>query len=127
MAIFNDTTLQEKHKQHLDKLQWDASLGGRKRCHFISAMRDLQNMGVHLPDRSIKLTPHHFFVDDNIYGDILDSYRIRQVVAASIKAIYILLEESDLSIRQDPILFDKLEDMPISYSSHILGQIINTR
>ncbi len=30
-ALFNDHTLQEKHKHHLDKLQWDHSLGNRKR------------------------------------------------------------------------------------------------
>ncbi len=48
-------------------------------------------------------------------------------MAASIEAIYILLGESDLSKRQDPVSFDKLEDMPVSYASRILGHIVNTR
>ncbi len=74
-------------------------------------------------------TPHAAspFVDDDIYADIFDSYRIQQAVAASIEAIYILLGDSNLSKRQDPISFDKLEDMPVSFSSHILGQIVNTQ
>ncbi len=29
-ALFNDNTLQEKHKHHLDKLQQDVGLGGHK-------------------------------------------------------------------------------------------------
>ncbi len=56
-----------------------------------------------------------------------DSYHIQKAVAASIKAIYILLGESDLSKRQDPVSFDKLEDMPVSYSARILGQNVNTQ
>ncbi len=66
---------------------------------------------------SIKPTPHRCFVDDNIYCNIFDLYRIQQAVAASISAIYILLGDSDLMTPQDPVLFNKLEDMPISYSS----------
>ncbi len=44
---------------------------------------------------------------------------------ASIEAIYILLGESDLSKRQDPISFNKLEDMTVSYSTCILRHIMN--
>ncbi len=59
--------------------------------------------------------------------DIFDLYCIRQAVAASIEAIYILLGEPDLHKRQDPISFNKLEDMPVSFSSCILRQIVNIR
>ncbi len=127
MALFNDNTLKEKHKQHLKKLQWEDSLGSRKQRRYDPTARDSLNQGVRLPDGSIKPTPHHFFVDDDIHGNIFDLYCIQQAVTASIKAIYILLGESDLTTKQDPFLFDKLEDMPISYSSQILGHIVNTR
>ncbi len=80
-----------------------------------------------LPDGSLQPTPHHLFVNDNIYADIFDSFCIQQAVVASIEAIYILLGESDLSKQQDPILFNKLKDMPLSYSSPILGQLVNTQ
>ncbi len=126
MALFNDNTLQEKHKKHLDKLHWDNSLGNRKQQRFTLATRDSQNSGVQLPDGSLRPTPHHLFVNNDIYCDVFDSYRIQHAVAASIEAIYILLGDSDLSQRQDPVSFNKLEDMPVSFSSRILGQIVNT-
>lgn len=72
-------------------------------------------------------TPHHFFVDDNIYCDIFDLHCMQQAVAASIEAIYILLGDSDLSVWQDPVSFDKLEEMIIRYSAGILSQTINTQ
>ncbi len=89
--------------------------------------QDSQNTRVRLPNGSLRPMPHHFFVDDDISGDIFDSYCIQQTVAASIKAFYILLRESDLSKRQDPVSFDKIEEMTISYSSCILGLIVNTQ
>ncbi len=125
LTLFNDNMLQKKHKHHLNKLGWDNSLGGWKEWGFTPATRDSLNCGVRLTDGSIKPTPHHFLMDDNTHCNIFDSYQTQQSVAASIKAIYILLGESDLMTWQDPILFDKLEDVPISYSSHILGQIVN--
>ncbi len=126
-ALFNDHLLQEKHKYHLKKLGWDNSLGNRKRCCFTPVTRDSWNARVRLPNGLLLPTPHHLFVDNDIYRDIFDSFCIQQVVAASIKAIYILLGGSDLSKQQDPISFDTLEDMPVSYSSHFLGQIVNTQ
>ncbi len=90
------------------------------------AISDLLNTGVRLPNKSIKPTPLHFFVDDDIYGNVFDSKQIWQAITASIKEIYILLGELDLTKWQDLVLFDKLEDMTVSFSSCILGQIVNT-
>ncbi len=125
-ALFNDNTLQEKHRHHLDKLRWDASLGKCKLWRFIPASWDSQNCGIQLPDGLIKPTSHHFFVDNNMYCNIFDSYRIQKVVTASMKGIYIILGDSNLTMQQDLVSFDKLEDMPISYSSCIQVKIINT-
>lgn len=118
-ALFNDSMLQEKHKHHLDKLQWDTSLARCKQQHFAPSAQDLQNKQVHLPNGLVKPMPHHFFVNDNIYSNIFDSYQIWQAAA--------VLGDLDLPTWQDPVLFDKLEDMPIGYSSCILSQIINTQ
>ncbi len=89
--------LKEKHKHHLKKLWWDASLGGSNQQSFTSGAGDSTSHGVCLPDRSFKPTPHNFFVDDDIYSIIFDSYQIQQAVVARIKAIYILLGNSDLT------------------------------
>ncbi len=103
--------------------QWDDSLGNCKKQQFIPATRGSLNQGVHLPDRSIKSTSHHFFVNGNIYCDNFYLYHIWQAVEASIKAIYILLGDWYLMSWQDPVSFNKLEDTPISNKPLILLQI----
>ena len=54
-------------------------------------------------------------MDDDIYGKVFDVVHIEQAVAASIEAIFVLLGESDLLARQDPISFEKIEDMMVPY------------
>ncbi len=71
-ALFNNHMLQERHKHHLNNLQWDNSLGNRKHQHFTPAAQDSQNTRVRLPDGLLRPTPHHFFVNYGIYGDIFD-------------------------------------------------------
>ena len=71
--------------------------------------------------------PQNMFVDDSIYAEIYETNqaRIEQTVAAGIEAIFILLGRSDLSKRQDPISFEKMEEMMVSYFIKVLGQIVN--
>jgi hypothetical protein len=66
-------------------------------------------------------------VDDGIYVKFFDVIRIENAAAASIEAIFILLGPSTRNCRQDPISFDKLEEMVISPINRILGNVINTR
>ena len=53
--------------------------------------------------------------------------RLEQTITEGIEAISVLLGQSDLAKRQDPISFDKMEEMVVSYLNKILGQIIDTR
>ncbi len=66
MALFNDNSLQEKHKHHLDKLKWDVSLQNYKKQTFTPALGDSCHSRVLHPDISITQTPHHLFIDDNM-------------------------------------------------------------
>ena len=68
-------------------------------------------------------------MDDSVYAKVFeqDKARIEQTIAAGIEAIFILLGQSDLSKRQDPISFEKMTDMVISYLNKLLGQILDTR
>ena len=66
-------------------------------------------------------------MDDDLYSDIFDIERIEQAVAASIKAIFVLLGKSDLLSRQDPISFDKMVDTMVLHCNVILRQYIDTR
>ncbi len=53
IALFNNHTIQDKHKHHLNKLQWDNSLGSCKRHYFTPATWDSRNPGEHLTNGSI--------------------------------------------------------------------------
>ena len=102
---------------------------GKADTPFVPAKACTQCRGV-LDDRGHPLpTPQRLFVDDSVYAEIYEHnrQRIEQTVAAGIEAIFILLGHSDLSKRQDPISFDKMEDMIISHMNKVLGQIIDTR
>ena len=126
-GLFQDSSLREKHRQYLDKLQWDPSLDSSATKRFVPAFPDSQNQGV-LDDDGVPVdTPHHVFVDDDIYADVYFRERVEQAVAASIEAMFITLGESDLTFRPDPISWDKLIDMTISHFNKVLGLEINTR
>jgi hypothetical protein len=70
---------------------------------FIQAFKDALNpritdaSGIPVP------TPHAVYIDDDIYLDIADLRCFKQAIAASIKAIFILLGKSKTALRQDPI------------------------
>ena len=126
-GLFADTSLRKKHRKYLDKLRWDRSLGSSKRKVFVPAKRDAKNPGV-LDENGVPFpTPHDMFVDDDCYAEIYLIARVEQAIAASIEAIFIVLGDSDLLSRQDPISWDKLFEMVISFSNKILGLDINTR
>ncbi|KAL7546383.1 hypothetical protein ACHAWF_016015 [Thalassiosira exigua] len=125
-ALFKDKSLRAKHRKYLDRLRWKSNLG-RRGARFTPAWACSQNRGV-LDENGLPAdTPHAFYVDDDLYAEVFDVERIEQAIAASIEAIFILLGDSDLAFRQDPISFDKLEDMMVNYTNLVLGRIINTR
>ncbi len=72
------------------------------------AIKDNINTGVFDVNGHPVATPHLVYVDDDIYLDIADVARFERATAAGIEAIFILLGESDLTRRQDPISRDKL-------------------
>lgn len=124
--LFDDDTLRAKHRKYLDKLVWHPSLGNKK-AHFSPAKKDSINKGVMDEQGNPVKTPHAFYVDDDIYAEVYNIERIERAIAASIEAIFILLGESDLLGRQDPISFDKLTETMVSFNNIILGQVIHTR
>ena len=71
--------------------------------------------------------PHFLHVDDDVYVELWDLERVEQTVAASIEAMFIYLGESQLSILQDPVSFDKLAELTINHFNTILGTNISTR
>jgi hypothetical protein len=128
--LFDDSTLLDKHKKYLDQLIFDRSLNSKKsgkRTHtFTEAAPNALNQGVIDTNGEQAPTPHHYYVDDGVYAEIFDTLRIKRAVAASIEAIFILLGDSHLQHRQDPVSFDKVIEMVISWTNRVLGHMIDT-
>ena len=125
--LFHDESLRTKHKQYLDQLVFDQALGRPQKVPFTRAVKDALNCGVLQADGTPQPTPHHYYVDDGVYSKVLDRQRIEQALAASIEAIFILLGDSDLMRRQDPVSFDKCVEMMISHINKVLGHMVDTR
>ncbi len=106
----------ENCKHQLNKLLLNNSLTNSNQHRLNPVNKYSNHKGVIWPNWSLKQTS--LFVDDNFKGDINDQYQTRQTIATSIEAIYIILEESNLALHQDPVTFDKLEEMTISWSSN---------
>ena len=126
-ALFDDETLCMKHRKYLDRLHWDRSLGKTHGTAFTRAIRDPNLPSPRTSIGALAPTPHSVYVDDGIYIEFFDIARIERAAAASIEAIFILLGPSALDLRQDPISFDKLEEMTIAPINRILGHVIDTR
>ena len=96
---------------------------------FVSAKSCSKRQGVLNANGEPVPTPQDLFVDDSLYAEVYehDRERIEQTIAAGIEAIFILLGQSNLSKRQDPISFDKMTDMVISFVNKLLGQLLDTR
>jgi len=126
-TLFHDASLRVKHRKYLDRLKWDRSLGKARTAQFAKAVWDPNIPPPRTSLGSLTPTSHHVYIDDSIYVDWFDIARIERAAAASIEAIFILLGPSALDRRQDPISFDKLEEMIIGPINRILGHVIDTR
>jgi hypothetical protein len=91
------------------------------------AIKDDINTGVFDVNGKPVATPHLVYVDNDIYLNIANVARFERTTPAGIKAIFILLSESDLTRRQDPISWDKLLDMMVAPVNRVFGLTINTR
>ena len=72
------------------------SLHGQQKPPFTAASPNTLNPGVLDQSGDLAPTPHAIYVDDGIYLDIADRQRFEQVTAAGIKAVSILLGDSNI-------------------------------
>lgn len=122
-SLFPDKSLRHKHRQHLDRLKWKKGMGN-KHAALIPAVSDEFNQGVLDAEGNPTNVPHFIYVDDDCYAVVYDPDDIEQAVA-SIEAIFI--GDSNLTLRQDTVSFDKMEEPMINYNNRLLGRIIQTR
>jgi len=126
-SLFQDETLVEKHRDRLNQLTWSKKLGKASKEDFTPAHATTTHTGVLDSSNNPVNTPHHMFVDDDVYAEVFDVNRIERAIASGIEAVFMILGESDLSKRQDPISWDKLLEMMIHFKNIILGHLIDTR
>lgn len=83
LRLFPDETLRSQHAKYLSQLNFDRCLGKPTRLPFTRAIPDGFNRGVRDATGTDIDTPHHTYVDDDIYADIWDKDRILASRASS--------------------------------------------
>ena len=115
----------DKHKLILDKVQFEQSKSIEK-INFVQAVRDIKNQGVLDSTSEPVNTPHFTFVDDNHMADI--GIRIKQAMAASIEAIFIVFGKDAVdSSRRSALSLEKYFHAKCSYVKVQLGNLVDTR
>ena len=110
-----------KHQKCLQCLRWNCSLNKVTLSTFTCPISDPNLPSPRTSLGALAQTPHFVYIDDGVYINFFDVLQIKQAVAASIEAIFILLGPSELDHQQDPISFDKLKEMVIGPVNRILG------
>ena len=84
--FFNTEGLIEKHREHLDKILLSKKLG--KGSDFVNAHRSEMHQGVLDESGFPAKTPHHLFVDNDVYADVYDLTRVEQTIACGIEDLF---------------------------------------
>jgi hypothetical protein len=123
MKVFaNRPNLVVRHKKFIDMLKWEeidpsAELTPAFLCTINRGIMDDAKNRIDLPAR--------IYIDDALML-ALDVDHIKMVLAATIKAIFIVMGESDVAVRQCPLAMDKWLELVIVPKQTMLRLIIDT-
>ena len=86
----------------------------RKALHLCSCQALFATTGRPGPEWQATPLPQRLFINDSVFAKVYskDRVRIEQTIAAGIEAIFILLGQSDLAKRQDPISLGDVGILP---------------
>jgi hypothetical protein len=118
----NRPDLVVKHKTFIDMLKWEeidpsAKLTPAFSCTIKCGIMDDAGNRMDLPAR--------IYVD-NALTLALKIYHMKMVLAATIEAIFVVMGEPDIAVRQCPLAMDKWIELVIGPKQTMLGLIINT-
>ena len=124
LVFLDRTDLVEKHARFLDMIQWSSDID--QVGPFTRASACPLNLGV-IGDEG-KEVPHpaRIYVDDALMAAI-SRERMRQTLAAIIEAIFVVMGDEDVSLRQCPLAMDKWEALVVGPRQTVLGLIVDTR
>ena len=99
-SLFGDNSLIAKHRQYLDQLQWSKKLGKIKSNKIVPAQACSKYNGVLNKQGKPEITPHHLFVNDDVYAKVYNVKQVERYAAVGIKSSFILLGESAVNVHQ---------------------------
>jgi hypothetical protein len=118
----NRPDLVVRHKKFIDMLKWEEIDSSAK---LTPAFSCTINRGI-MDDAGNRIDLPACIYVDNALMLALDIDHMKMVLAAMIEAIFVVMGEPDLAVRQCPLPMDKWLELVISPKQTILGLIINT-
>jgi hypothetical protein len=112
-----------RHKKFIDMLKWEEI---DPSAELTPAFSCTINCGTIMDDVGNRIDlPARIYVDDALML-ALDVDHMEMVLAATIKAIFVIMGEPDVVVRQCPLAMDKCLELVISPKQTMLGLIIDT-
>jgi len=121
--LFSDSSLIAKHKEYIARVMFCPPPSAS--VVFTQAFPDSIHTGVRQADGTPVNTPHNMYVDDNLIAEI--PARMKQAMAASIEALFILMGFPEPQKRRIAICMEKFIAAMCSYEKQQLGIRLNTR
>lgn len=119
------TDLVEKHARFLDMIKWSSDID-QDDVPITPAYPCSMNPGVIGEDGHEISRPARIYVDDALMAAI-GRERMRQTLAAIIEAIFVVMGDDDVALRQCPLAMDKWEALVVGPRQTVLGLIVDTR
>ncbi len=118
----NRPDLVVRHKKFINMLKWEEIDPSAELTPIFSCTI---NRGIMDDARNQIDLPAHIYVDNALIL-ALDADHMKMVLAATIEAIFIVMGEPDVAVRQCPLAMDKWLELVIGPKQTMLGLIINT-
>ncbi len=111
-----------RHKKFIDMLKWEEIVPSAK---LTPAFSCTINRGI-MDDAGNWIDHPACIYVDNALMLALNADHMKMVLAATIEAIFIVMDEPDIAVRQCPLAMDKWLELVIGPKQTMLGLIINT-
>ncbi len=118
----NRPNLVIRHKKFIDMLKWEEI---DPSAELTPAFSCTINRGIMDDAGERRDLPARIYVDDTLML-ALDADHMKMVLAATIEAIFIVMGEPDVVVRQCPLAMDKWLELVIGAKQTMLGLIIDT-